>query len=432
MDTVDNSFIEKTNSKQQNHTLNRIASLISKSQPTKTEEKKEVVSLKAAKIDKDTLKNLKISNPIPLIEPSIPTEPLPLLNEPDKSSIMRTHSMRYNVNKQPPGIQSFASVRLSSSRRPTSIPAFSRPTSPPPCPPLTTNTGISGCQLPISTITSSTEMKEKENQSEDNIYAVIEENPIENEIKNIEILPTKSPVLNNGEGLLKEIVTEIQARNLDSIYSASNTTKPEEADLSSNVTNYSGVLSNNKHPLSENTASYYENEVSSKSRFNSSSSSVYLKPLKSNSVSKVGIGTNERKLQVPEKTAPTYKPFNTPKKPVIPITNKVLMEKKLNQNDSKSSQNKSRKLSNNENTTTKSSVSSVINKFDTKSTHPIQQTSSKGEQNVKINKISSESNAEAKLPKTSNVASIQKKFENQSQQITGGTKPKSGKPTFKK
>ncbi|XP_049859100.1 pneumococcal serine-rich repeat protein [Schistocerca gregaria] len=276
-------------------------------------------AVKAAKlqIDRDTLRNLQISEPIPLQEIEVPQNALPVRaapsvsnEEPNKNVVMRAQSMRSTGSVvQRPAIPTFGSMRQSSAtKRPTSIPAGSRPTSPPPRPPPPPTTkadelhtgiiGLPGYQNPPAvnngeyayddclnliqegSVPLANIDEETSPVSADNIYAVIEESPPEKSRKNTERGFSTTAKTTNGNtktaekseyaapsfseyhspkplensvsagsaesvGLLSEIVNEIQARNMESIYSSStvargkkadDTHKTEDDDASSTVT----------------------------------------------------------------------------------------------------------------------------------------------------------------------------------------------------
>ncbi|XP_024936313.1 uncharacterized protein LOC107263145 isoform X2 [Cephus cinctus] len=333
--------------------LNRIASILrpssgimrSNSQPNSRDDKN-TNSLprnqhhKANKvIDKEILRNLEISHPIPQSEIEISTPAIPVIplteNEEKKNVVMRAQSMRDNKVTPRPAIHTFGSMRQANPlKRPTSIPASTRPTSPPPGPPTAppavvadkiSETGIKipglpGYQNPpvkiipkaadnvyddcMNTVSEQVLTKiMEESPSNDNIYAVIEESvPEKNrkkqesplkKIQNVES-QYKSPkpieaTPNKGSGtdsmgLLSEIVSEISNRNFDSIYSTSTLARKkrekEEADKNSEElgSNSSlGTYTNSSHYKSP--GSVYSNSASGK--FNSASSTTssgYLNP----------------------------------------------------------------------------------------------------------------------------------------------------------
>ncbi len=449
--SADYSTSAKSNVKQQNAALNRIASLISKSHPTRTgEDRKDAatVSHKATKIDRDTLKTLKISDPIPLSEPSIPVESLPLSKEQEKSAIMRTHSLRHAGHKhKPTGVQSFGSMRLPSSRRPTSVTSCSRPTSPPPpCPPTATGAA-------------KTEESPLQTDYEDNIYAVIEEIPVagrDNKSGGADNSPPRCRVLDDDNGLLNEIVNEIQARNVDSIYSGDNGVKSENNETSyANIPGPSDAVAasssrNSGKDLASRTApanqeQVYENTPSRNvAKFGSdfTSSSDYLRPIKSNG-GKLGpkVDSQTSKLQVPEKSAPTYKPFSSPRKPITPITSLHAKNNPSTERRGDESSNSSQKSSDSPpgRSSSASSVSSVVSKFNTANVLAKGQSNTKTDSKAKpaikaktsiFEKSSSNSEEEKGLGatspedkkgrKVSNVASIQKKFLDQSSGESSG------------
>lgn len=401
----------KAYAKEQSLTLNRIASFISKPQHSKTEDKRDGVSLKAAKIDRDTLKNLKISDPIPLNEPSMAVNPLPLSKEQEKSVVMRAQSLRQNKKERGP-IHTFGSVRLTASRRPTSIPVCSRPTSPPPCPPPTA--------AAAQTKSYYNNYQNHDQDSDDNIYAVIEENPSDESINS----PEKNPM----DGLLNEIVSEIQARNINSIYSSDSKKKSEDEDTSSAMSNFSSVSSPDKN-LYENTSSITESEYpKSSSSSSSTTSSGYLMPIRSNPGSKATTEGVRTKIKVPEKSAPGYKPFSVPRKPVT-IVPSLHAKTKLSAENAKSSQEKSDVAkSTRKAPDTKSAVSSVVNKFNASDEIKTKPAITKPKPGV----VKPAAKSETKPAKAPSVASIQQKFETQAKPVPKSFNVKTDKNSFKK
>lgn len=276
-------------------------------------------------IDKEVLRNLEISNPIlqKEIEISMPVIPVITTTELAKKNIvLRAHSMRdSNITPRPP-IQTFGSMRQATSiRRPTSIPAGTRPTSPPPSPPITIqtekttasgmkitgyqNSQIKSAQKPIENVyddcmnfipeSSLTKITE-ELPSNDNIYAIIEESIPEKSRKNIEIemqadneykLPKRIETFNANTlesiGLLSEIVSEISNRNFDSIYSTSTLTrkrkKKEGASKSSenmgSNSSLDGYMNSNHYKIP---GSFYSNTTGKFNSSSSTTSSGYLHP----------------------------------------------------------------------------------------------------------------------------------------------------------
>nr|CAI5835362.1 unnamed protein product [Callosobruchus analis] len=204
--------IRDENSKNDNpphmNTLNRIASFL------KPSDKKPATQKVIKTLGKDTLRNIEISNPIPQAIPSVN-------NKPDKAVVMRAQSMRAGKAAPKPNIQTFGSMRQPAGfKRPLSIPFGARPKSPPP-------------PRPVESSENDAKAKNDTNQyddclnknvnpgscgSSDNIYAVIEESPKTPFSPADESCKTGS---SESMGLLGEIVSEIQNRTSDSIYSTS-------------------------------------------------------------------------------------------------------------------------------------------------------------------------------------------------------------------
>ncbi|XP_057341759.1 uncharacterized protein LOC130678494 [Microplitis mediator] len=291
-----------TEDRPKSSTLNRIASILRPQVPKSSRHQK------AIKVDKEILRNLEISNPIPQQNIQITGSSLPISvdsvdspdsrssevkiirppetnsKQEDKKVVMRAQSMR--DSKQPrPAIHSFGSMRSSVSifKRPSSIPN-NRPTSPPPPVPTQQEPlnlelkipGLPGYQTPITQInlTKQTDYDDcmnligHNNKSCDNIYAVIEE---------VDDKTYKVPKpVDNGLGLLGEIVSEISNRNFDSIYSTSTLKRNKNKHL--NDVNYvnSGANDNANHYKSP--ASIYSNSSTTMSAVLSETSSGYLLP----------------------------------------------------------------------------------------------------------------------------------------------------------
>lgn len=197
--------------------------------------------------DKVALRNLQISNPILQKEIELPVNTVSVVSDSEdgddgKSFVNRAQSMRMPTT-QKPALQSFGSMRQApGAPRPLSI--VGRPTAPPPPLPNQeekqddSKTDYVDCieekQAPLAHI---------DEESGDNIYAIIEESPIRNSkplpgvpsvVKTIpqpppegyntpKAIPSNAGAKgsNDSMGLLGEIVNEIQTRNFDSIYSAS-------------------------------------------------------------------------------------------------------------------------------------------------------------------------------------------------------------------
>ncbi|XP_034948463.1 uncharacterized protein Meltrin [Chelonus insularis] len=303
--------------KEKSSTLNRIASIL---RPGYKEDKNSINKnphQKVTKImDKDILRNLEISNPIPQKEIEIPMAAITLgsVENDKKTVVMRAQSMRDSKGLSRPAIHSFGSMRQGNSyKRPTSIPASTRPTSPPPpVPPGPEKPnddlkipGLPGYQTP-NVKTSNTVVEDtyddclniadptlnkinEELNGNDNIYAVIED-PIDKAVKNVkEVSEYKNPKpIDSHEtpetmGLLSEIVSEISNRNFDSIYSTGTLKKKNNENKQNKCLEISGSNSslgtyvNSSHYKSP--GSVYSNSASAK--FNSAiseTSSGYLLP----------------------------------------------------------------------------------------------------------------------------------------------------------
>nr|XP_012222956.1 PREDICTED: uncharacterized protein LOC105672528 isoform X2 [Linepithema humile] len=284
-------------------------------------------------IDKEILRNLEISNPILQKEIEIATPVIPVIPAVEiekRNVVLRAQSMRDSKVTPRTPIHTFGSMRQTTPvKRPTSIPASVRPTSPPPGPPNTAQTekaaenaikipGLPGYQNPpmiaaqkpventyddcMNLIAESSLTKiTEESPTNDNIYAVIEESVPEKNRKNAETtqtvdneykLPKRIDATSAGTnslesmGLLSEIVSEISNRNFDSIYSTSTLSRKKKEKNGENVpkspenmgSNSSlGGYMNSGHYKTP--GSVYSNSTSGK--FNSSSSTTssgYLHP----------------------------------------------------------------------------------------------------------------------------------------------------------
>ncbi|EZA52578.1 Disintegrin and metalloproteinase domain-containing protein [Ooceraea biroi] len=288
-------------------------------------------------IDKEILRNLEISNPIPQTQIEIATPVIPVISAAEidkKNVVLRAQSMRDSKITPRPVINTFGSMRQTTTpvKRPTSIPASTRPTSPPPGPPNTAQTekatdsaikipGLPGYQNPpvktaqklientyddcMNLITESSLTKiTEESPTNDNIYAVIEEPVPEKNRKNMNEMEvtladngykqpkrvdaTATGTTNGLEsmGLLSEIVSEISNRNFDSIYSTSTLSRKKKKENEEKVSKISenmgsngsfGGYMNSSHYKTP--GSVYSNSISGK--FNSSSSTTssgYLHP----------------------------------------------------------------------------------------------------------------------------------------------------------
>lgn len=235
-------------------TIRRITSFLKKDDKQPAKEK--------TYMDREKLKNLEISAPIPMQQQQAPQgessnsdSELTPKEEETKNLVKRAQSMRSPTKKT--NIQTFGSMRQpnvpAGSTRPRSAVSSQtlsgqRPKSPPPRPPAlkkTNSTTSSGYQLPISggargpehmyddcefTEVSLASVEEQDSPQHrvsdagDNIYSVIDEiPPAAQTMKRIDLVGSQrtSVASANDLGLLGEIVNEIEKRNgADSIYSA--------------------------------------------------------------------------------------------------------------------------------------------------------------------------------------------------------------------
>ncbi|XP_045474100.1 disintegrin and metalloproteinase domain-containing protein 12 [Harmonia axyridis] len=235
--------------------LNRITSFLKPTDKKPTLQHKPS-QIKANKIDRNQLRTMEISNPIPQSTIDVPQTAVPANSQTTQAVVMRSKSMRSGDVKKRPAIQTFGSMRQPPGfKRPVSIPCGVRPKiPPPPRPPAFSQNEYDDCLNKEDRLDSP--------PSTDNIYAVIEESP------------TKSPETTNANdslGLLGEIVSEIKNRNFDSIYSTSTLArkKKEEEEMKMKEVNTDSISTD-----IENTYSNMGNMKSSAS----STSSGYIQP----------------------------------------------------------------------------------------------------------------------------------------------------------
>ncbi|XP_022902452.2 disintegrin and metalloproteinase domain-containing protein 12 isoform X1 [Onthophagus taurus] len=278
--------------------LNRIASFLSKQTDKKPVIINNTNSLpRNKKIDKSTLRTLEISNPIPQSE--IKAENALPAGENSKAVVMRAQSMR-QTNSTRPAIPTFGSMRQTNGfKRPVSIPSGNRPKSPPPPRPPVPDLddknknfikipGLPGYQEPCTDKKANqyddclNEAKNK-SPSNDNIYAVIEESPTNTscvtspESKKSLGIPSNSGS-NESFGLLGEIVSEIQNRNFDSIYSTSTLArKKKEQEEIDKLSKKDDTYVNTSSIYAKSPESVYSNMNNIKS-CDSTSSSGYIHP----------------------------------------------------------------------------------------------------------------------------------------------------------
>lgn len=300
-------------------TLNRIASFL------KSADKKPVVQcinlpskpsqVKANKVlDKDTLRKLEISGPIPQTKIDITITSLPVEKDaPSKPVIMRAQSMRVPKDTPKPSIQTFGSMRQPSGyKRPLSIPSASRPKSPPPPRPTqlpSSQKSLDSNQYDdcLNEETPISKLSSMNCPSGDNIYAVIEESPAS------PVAATGNSGSSENMGLLGEIVSEIQNRNFDSIYSTS-TLARKKKEAQEKLNKEKGISTVVQDPAETyvNTSSvrYPESEYSNMSGVPSSASTTssgYILPSSLN-----GLMKQENENKIPEeKTKPTLSSFKS-------------------------------------------------------------------------------------------------------------------------
>lgn len=316
-----------TKKPKENTTLNRIASFLK-------QDKKPVVhtnslnrsnQVKANKIlDKNALRNIEISNPIPQTEIEIAVVPVSSSAtqnanaETPKAVVMRAQSMRDPKTTVRPNIQTFGSMRQpGGAKRPMSIPSGSRPKSPPPPRPPPPPTSehkpkqsaskpspdqYDDCMNKAAPLARLSE--EISPTSSDNIYAVIEDSPSSPD-KSMDGKVKSTSGSSESMGLLGEIVSEIQNRNFDSIYSTStlNRKKQEKMKEGKNAAESSETYVNTSSIMYKSPESEYTNLKSSAS----STSSGYIHP------SAVNVPVNPPEKKVEEKPAPALSSFKSDK-----------------------------------------------------------------------------------------------------------------------
>ncbi|XP_008199895.2 disintegrin and metalloproteinase domain-containing protein 12 [Tribolium castaneum] len=302
------------------NTLNRITSFLKKTTPagstTSSNTSTSTLPRKASKImDKNALRSIEISNPI--LQPEGTT--VSVGGEGNKAVIMRAQSMRGTSVTPRPNIQTFGSMRQpGGARRPLSIPSGSRPKSPPPPAPPTSDKKLQIPSLPgyqKPTVKTSQNQyddclnktaplaKLTEELSSDNIYAVIEESPVTPP----EDKPKTSSSSNESMGLLGEIVSEIQNRNFDSIYSTSTLARKKKQEEEAKI----------KSPESDTYVNTpYKTPESVYSNMTSSTSSGYIlpsavnPPIKSPEEPKLSTFKAKSRSPTPTKRAPNKTAIN--------------------------------------------------------------------------------------------------------------------------
>ncbi|XP_032523553.2 disintegrin and metalloproteinase domain-containing protein 19 [Danaus plexippus] len=322
--------------------LNRIASFLKQDKPKEKDRnpvershslpKNGNNQLKVKTGDKVALRNLQISGPILQKEIELPVTTVPVVSDSEeaddsKAFVNRAQSMRAPAS-QKPVLQSFASMRQAPGV-PRPLSCVGRPTAPPPpLPSQPKNEEQSIYQNPkVQNDIKSTDyvdcIEEKQvplahidEESGDNIYAIIEESP-EKHFKPMPGRPPKStqapfeeynvpkPITSNSGsseslGLLGEIVNEIQNRNFDSIYCTNSLARMKDKNKSTD-SNRDSTYMNTDYKSPE---SVYSNSET-KSSAASTTSSGYLHP------SAVNVPTYMQKdsdeLEIEKPPSPTLK-----------------------------------------------------------------------------------------------------------------------------
>ncbi|CAG9794728.1 unnamed protein product [Diatraea saccharalis] len=331
--------------------LNRIASFL-KQEKSKEKERRPVErshslpknpvhQVKVPKgTDKVALRNLQISNPILQKEIDLPVNTVPVVSDSEdgedpKAFVNRAQSMRSPAPHKP-AIQSFGSMRQAPGvPRPLSV--VGRPTAPPPPLPANETNEPSIYQNPKpqndKTVDYVDCIEEKQvplahidEESSDNIYAIIEESPEKHSkplpgvppppVKTLPQSPpagynTPKPITSNSGstesmGLLGEIVNEIQNRNFDSIYSSLTLSRKKQAKEDANRD--STYMNTDNYRASD---SVYSNSGAKSNA--STTSSGYLHP------SAVNVPTYINK----DKTESKDEPEKAPPSPTLKVNSKI-------------------------------------------------------------------------------------------------------------
>ncbi|CAG9569197.1 unnamed protein product [Danaus chrysippus] len=322
--------------------LNRIASFLKQDKP-KDKDRNPVErshslpkngnnQLKVKTGDKVALRNLQISGPILQKEIELPVTTVPVVSDSEeaddsKAFVNRAQSMRAPVS-QKPVLQSFASMRQAPGV-PRPLSCVGRPTAPPPpLPSQPKNEEQSIYQNPkLQNDIKSTDyvdcIEEKQvplahidEESGDNIYAIIEESP-EKHFKPLPGRPPNStqapfeeynvpkPITSNSGsseslGLLGEIVNEIQNRNFDSIYCTNSLARMKDKNKNTD-SNRDSTYMNTDYKSPE---SVYSNSET-KSSAASTTSSGYLHPSAVNVPTYMQKESDEHEIEKPP--SPTLK-----------------------------------------------------------------------------------------------------------------------------
>lgn len=278
-------------------TLRRITSFMKNQM---LEEKKSAAAAPRANAkftDRERLKNLEISEPILQNEINVPAEPLPLEADQRRAVVLRAHSLRAadaSKHHRPSVHAGFGSMRRSTAakHRPTSgapaPPPLSsggascpaRPTSPPP--PLP-DPSYQQRRSPVGGVRPARPTDEddgselgrddrRRQSSDENIYSVIDENPVvvaiddrdDGDDEDSGAYKVPRPL---ESSLLGEIVSAIQERNNESIYTNKRPDELQQQQQHQEQQTYENVVSVVKPPSpATGSSSGYERPVDVKSR----------------------------------------------------------------------------------------------------------------------------------------------------------------------
>lgn len=308
--------------------LNRIASFLSKANDKKLVGNTNSLPRVKKVLDKDALRSIEISNPIPQTDIEIAVTALPVDTEENKAVVMRAQSMRGKTATPRPAIPTFGSMRQPPGfKRPLSIPSAHRPKSPPPPRPVEEAKkenkipGLPGYQKPSVNVNQYDDCLNEEpstltniREEKDNIYAVIEDAPLSSP----ESKASKSnSTSDESMGLLGEIVSEIQNRNFDSIYSTSTLARKKKESEAKKA-----LEQEKKNDTSEiyMNASAYKAPESVYSNMSSSTSSGYIHPSAVNPPVKPAEETKNELSTFKTDTKPISKTKSSPTPPKITAT----------------------------------------------------------------------------------------------------------------
>lgn len=204
-------------------TLRRIASFMKSGGQTEDKRPSAVASTPVRAnskfMDRESLKNLEISEPILQTEINVLSEPLPLEADRRRAVVLRAQSLRTGGGgRRRAAVPSFGSMR--SAERP---PSTSRPTAPPPQPPPPPATAhpsrSDGYQVPRPRPGLPVVAVRRGPSPVENIYSVIDDSSDDGRPAADSVYKVPRPCADSGS-LLGEIVSAIQERNNDSIYTS--------------------------------------------------------------------------------------------------------------------------------------------------------------------------------------------------------------------